>query len=131
MEVSWLAKWRKQTLANGIRERGLSSKRGLECTAGDPPSRENQSWTLAQAVNKDIDTHADSVKVFLLRCPKACLSGDGVCKGHLARGSEEVSNKTVEILPLGKAPGQVVNKMRNKSNCLQIFRSRKLGLAEL
>lgn len=110
---------------------GSSSKRGLGCTAGSPPNRGNQSWTLAQAVNTDTDTHADSVKVFLLGCPKACLSGDGVCKSHLAWGSEEVSNKTVEILPLGKAPGQVLNKMRNKSNCLQIFRSRKPDLAEL
>lgn len=113
------------------RGEGLKQKRGLGCTAGAPPNRGNQSWTLAQAVNTDTDTHTDSVKVFLLGCPKACLSGDGVCKSHLAWGSEEVSNKTVEILPSGKAPGQVLNKMRNKSNCLQIFRSRKPDLAEL
>lgn len=109
----------------------MSSKRGLGCTAGVPPNRGKLNWTLSQAVNLDTDTHADSVKVFLLGCPKACLSGDGVCKGHLEQGSEEVLNKTVEILPLGKAPGQVLNKMRYKSNCLQICRSKKLGLAEL
>lgn len=52
------------------------------------------------------DTNGDSEKAFLLGCPEVCLSGDGVCEGHLMQENKEMLNRTVEILPLGKAPGQ-------------------------
>lgn len=79
----------------------------------------------------DTDTNGDSEKAFLLGCPEVCLSGDGVCEGHLMQESKEMLNRTAEILPLGKAPGQERNKMKNKSHHLQIFRSRNSGLAKL
>lgn len=136
--MSWLAKWRKQMLSNGIRERTPGSKTrgsGAQGThfsgIGAPPHRWNQSWTLAQVANMDTDTNGDSEKAFLLGCPEVCLSGDGVCEGHLMQENKEMLNRTVEILPLGKAPGQEWNKMKNKSHHLQIFRSRNSGLAKL
>ena len=126
--MSWLAKWRKKTLSNRIRERSPGSETrgaercGMRCRApapgpAAPPEKRSQSYAPSQAVN--MNTNVDSEKAFLLEYPERCLSGDGICEGHLTQESK-VLNKIMRILPWRQSP-------RTRANMKQRIRATAIG----